>query len=91
MVIAASAFPGANAQEVKDPVKEATRQRVKQLTTQNYKDLKDAADQLLAVSKELNDEVGKSGEHVISAAIFDKLDKIDKLSRKIRDKAKGVY
>jgi hypothetical protein len=69
-------------QEVKDPIKEAARKREKQAKEQNYKDLKNASAELIAVSKELRDEVEKSGENVLSALIFDQLDKIEKLTKK---------
>lgn len=76
---------------MKDPVKEAARKLDKQINERNYKELKDASDELLKVAKELNDEVEKSGENVMSARIFDQADKIEKLTKKIRDKAKGPY
>ena len=77
------------AQEVRDPIKEAARKLDHQITAQNYKDLKDAANELAKVSKDLSDEVDASSEHVINARIFDQLDKIDKLTKTIRTKAKG--
>jgi len=79
------------AQEVKDPVREAARKRDKQFKEDNYRELKEASAELLVLSKDLNDEVEKSSQDKISARIFDKLDKIEKLTRKIRDKAHGPY
>ena len=78
-------------QEVKDPIKEAARKLEKQIREDNYRDLKLAANELLALSKDLNDEVEKSGEFVMSARIFEKLEKIDKVTKRIRDKARGPY
>jgi len=72
-----------------DPFKEGARLRVKELARKNYDDLKEAAAELAEVSDRLNQEVIDSGEDVISARIFDHLDKIEKLTRRIRDKAKG--
>ena len=46
---------------------------------------------MVTLSKELNDEVEKSGENVISARIFNKVDQIEKVAKRIRDKAKGPY
>ena len=89
--VLAFAFQTISAQEVKDPVKDAARKLEKDTKERNYKDLKDASAELTSVVRELNDEVEKSGENVISARIFDKLDKIEKLSKKIRDKARGPY
>ena len=78
-------------QEVKDPVREAARKRDKQFKEDNYRDLKQASEDLLNLAKELNDEVEKSSQDKISARIFEKLDKIEKLTRRIRDKAHGPY
>ncbi len=86
-----ASLPLIAAQEIKDPVKEAARKRDKQFKEDNYRDLKEASAELMTLSKELNDEVEKSSQDKISARIFDKLDKIDKVSRKIRDKARGPY
>ena len=79
------------AQEVKDPVREAARKREKQFKEENYRELKEASAELVALSKELADEVEKSGEDKMSARIFDKVDKIEKLTKKIRDRARGPY
>ena len=86
---AATSFSGS--QEVKDPVKDAARKLDKQVKAQNLKELKEAAAELMTLSKELNDEVEKSGENVISARIFNKAEQIEKAAKRIRDKAKGPY
>ena len=86
---AAASFAGS--QEVKDPVKDAARKLDKQVKAQNLKELKEAAAELATLSKELNDEVEKSGENVISARIFNKVEQIEKVAKRIRDKAKGPY
>lgn len=87
MVFAATTL----AQEIKDPLREAARKLEKKIKEDNYRDLKNASDELVTLSKEIQDEVGKSGENVMSARIFDKLDKLDKAARKIREKARGPY
>ena len=69
-------LPSFSSQEVKDPIKEAARKREKMAAEKNYQELKDAANELQTVVKTLNDEVGKSDQHVISARIFDQVDKI---------------
>jgi hypothetical protein len=51
--------------------------------------MKAAAAELADLSQKLNEDVIASGENVISARIFDRLDKIEKLAKRIRDKAKG--
>jgi hypothetical protein len=87
----AASFAGSFTQEVKDPVKEAARKLDKQVKAQNLKELKEAAAELMSLTKELNDEVEKSGENVISARIFNKVEQIEKVAKRIRDKAKGPY
>ena len=72
-----------------DPFKEGARIRVKQLAKKNYDELKIASAELAELSQQLNQAVIDSGEDVISAKIFDRLDKIEKLTKRIRDKAKG--
>jgi cell division protein FtsB len=79
------------AQEVKDPVKEAARKLEKSIKEQNLKELREASAELVTLSKELNDEVEKSGEHVVSARIFTQVEKIEKVARRVRDKARGPY
>jgi len=91
LLLVACGSQARGAQEVRDPIKDAARKLEKQTKEQNYKELKEASEELLTVSKELVDEVEKSGENVISARIFAKVDKIDKLTKKIRDRARGPY
>ena len=73
----------------KDLYKEARRKAEKEALEKNYRELKDAAAELANLSRELSDEIDKSGEHVISARVFGRLEKIEKLIKDIRDKAKG--
>ena len=91
LMVLVGALPLIAAQEVKDPIKEAARQREKQFKEDNYKELKQASADLLVLSKEINDEVEKSSQDKMSARIFEKLDKVEKLTRKIRDKARGPF
>ena len=69
--------------------KENERLRVKELAEKNYKELKDATAELVELSNQLNQEVLESNERVVSARIFDRLDKIDKLTKQIRSKARS--
>ena len=79
------------AQEIKDPIREAARKLEKKTKEDNYRDLKNASDELVTLSKEIQEEVSKSGENMMSARIFEKLDKVDKAAKKIREKARGPY
>ena len=72
-----------------DPFKEGARVRAKELAQKNHDEMKVAAAELADLSQKLNEDVIASGENVISARIFDRLDKIEKLTKRIRDKAKG--
>jgi hypothetical protein len=72
-----------------DPAKEAARKAGKALAEKNYMELKDAALELAMLSKEISDDIEQGGQHVISVRIFDKLDKIEKLTKRIRGKAKA--
>ena len=74
-----------------DPFKEGARIREKEQAKKNYGELKTAAAELIDLSQQLNQDVIDSGEDVISAKIFDRLDKIERLTKRIRDKAKGGY
>lgn len=73
----------------RDPLDEMQRRIEKESVEKNYKDLKDAATELMELSKQLSADVDKGGQHVISARIFERLDRIEKLAKRIRDKAKG--
>ena len=42
------------------------------------------------LSKQVAAEIDEGGQHVISARLFDRLDKIEKLAKQIRDKAKSA-
>ncbi len=72
-----------------DPFKEGARLRQKELARKTYEELKEASAELADLSQKLNQDVIDSGEDVISARIFDRLDRIEKLTRRIRDRAKG--
>ena len=73
-----------------DPFKEGARIRAKELAQKNYEEMRQAAVELVDLSQKLNLDVAEGGENVISARIFDRLDKIEKLTKRIRDKAKGA-
>lgn len=73
----------------RDPFKDAMRRAEKEASEKNFNDLKKSANELAALSKELSDEVDQGSQHVISARIFDKIEKIEKLTRQIKDKARG--
>jgi type VI protein secretion system component VasF len=73
----------------KDPLKDMQKRAEKEASERNYKDLKDAAAELAELSRQIRSEIDEGGKDVISARIFERLDKIEKLTKRIRDKAKG--
>ena len=73
----------------RDPLKEMQKRAEKQASEKNYKELKDAATELAGLSKQISLDIDEGGKDVISARIFEKLDKIEKLAKRIREKAKG--
>jgi hypothetical protein len=44
---------------------------------------------LADLSKQISADIDEGGKDVISARIFERLDKIERLTKKIREKAKG--
>lgn len=73
----------------RDPFKDAMRRAEKEGSEKNFSDLKKSANELAELSKELSDEVDQGSQHVISARIFERIEKIEKLTRQIKDKARG--
>ena len=74
----------------KDPLKDMQKRAEKEAGEKNYKELKEAAAELAALSQQINADVEGGGKDVISARIFERLDRIEKLTKRIRDKAKGT-
>ena len=74
----------------KDPIKEMQRKAEKEASEKNYKELKEAAAELADISKQISSDIDGGGRDVISARIFERLDKIEKLTKRIREKAKGT-
>jgi hypothetical protein len=73
----------------RDPLKELQKRAEKEASEKNYKELKDAATELADLSKQISQEIDEGGKEVISARIFERLDKIERLTKRIREKAKG--
>lgn len=73
----------------RDPLKEMQKRAEKEASEKNYKELKEAAAELADLSKQLSSEIDEGGKDVISVRIFDRLDKIEKLTKRIRERAKG--
>lgn len=79
----------ASQQFPRDPMKDMQKRAEKEAGEKNYRDLKEAAAELADLSKQISSEIEDGGKDVISARIFEKLDRIEKLTKRIREKAKG--
>jgi len=73
----------------RDPLKDMQKRAEKEASQKNYKELKEAAAELADLSKQISADIDEGGKDVISARIFERLDKIERLTKKIREKAKG--
>jgi len=74
----------------RDPLKDLQKKAEKEASEKNYKELKEAAAELADISKQISSDIDEGGKDVISARIFERLDRIEKLTKRIRDKAKGT-
>src|SRR5262245_44300038 len=73
----------------RDPLKDMQKKAEKEASEKNYKDLKEAAAELADLSKQISSDIEDGGKDVISARIFERLDRIEKLTKRIRKKEKG--
>ena len=71
-----------------DP-REVLAQRAEKLEKEKkYNELKDAAAELADLSKKMSEEIASGGKEVISAKIWQNLDRAEKLVKTMREKAK---
>ena len=71
-----------------DPREELVRRTEKLAKEKKYGELKAAAVELAELSRKLSDEIEAGGKDVISAKIWQNLDRAEKLVRTMREKAK---
>jgi hypothetical protein len=69
------------------PLQVTTKQR-KAILKSNFEKIKKDTDELAALAKSLQEEVGKSNENVLSLKIVEKAEKIENLAKKIKNSAK---
>jgi len=89
-IVLAAALVGPLQQFPRDPLKDLQKKAEKEASEKNYKELKEAAAELADISKQISSDIDEGGKDVISARIFERLDRIEKLTKRIRDKAKGT-
>ena len=80
----------APAHVIRTPRGEEKSRAEKEAGEKNYQELKDAAAELADLSKQISADIDEGGKDVISARIFERLDRIERLTKRIREKAKGT-
>ncbi|HXH51051.1 MAG TPA: hypothetical protein VNM47_17060 [Terriglobia bacterium] len=75
--------------ETPDVFAKTSQKRKKALMDDNFKKLKEHAQDLAELAKSLQAEIEKSNENVLSLEIVKKADEAEKLARKIKNEAKG--
>jgi hypothetical protein len=68
---------------------EVLKKQKHELLKWNFEKLKRDADELEALAKSLQEDLGKSNQNVLSLKVVNKAGKIEKLARKIKEAAKG--
>src|SRR6476661_8935427 len=71
-----------------DPTEELRVRNQKKMDEKNYKELQDAASDLATVSARMSKEIDASGQYVLSLRVLSDLDQIEKLTKKVRSRAK---
>jgi len=80
---------GLPAAEPPDVFAKPAEKRKKAILDDNFKRLKEHAQDLADLAKSLQAEIEKSNENVLSLEILKKADEAEKLARKIKSEAKG--
>ena len=71
-----------------DPTEEMRIRAQKKMDEKNFKELQTAATELAAVSARMSKEIDASGQYVLSLRVLDDLDQIEKLTKRVRSRAK---
>lgn len=83
--------PQAIQREENEPPHALSAKQKQDLLKSNFEKMKRDADELANLAKSLQDDLNKSNEHVLSLQIVEKVDKIEKLARRIKSVARGDY
>ena len=70
------------------PLDQMARRAEKAQKEKRFNELKDAATELAELSRKMSDEIADGGKDVISAKIFQNLDKAERLIKTMREKAR---
>src|SRR5207247_2337991 len=71
-----------------DPAEELRIRAQKRIEENNFKELQAAASELATISAKMTREIDSGGQYVISLRVLDELDQIEKLTKKVRSRAK---
>ena len=71
-----------------DPTEEMRIRAQKKIDEKNFKELQDAASELATVSASMSKEIDTGGQYVLSLRVLNDLDQIEKLTKKVRSRAK---
>jgi ABC-type glycerol-3-phosphate transport system substrate-binding protein len=71
-----------------DPREEMLRRAAEAAKEKKFNELKVAAEELAELSQKMSEEIAAGGKDVISARIFQNLDRAEKLVKTMRDKAR---
>jgi hypothetical protein len=71
-----------------DPAEELRIRAQKKMEEKNFKEMQDAANELSSLSGQMSSEINASGQYVISIRVLDDLDRIEKLAKKVRSRAR---
>src|SRR5262245_7237466 len=71
-----------------NPLDELQKRAERTAREKHFNELKASASELADLGRKVSDEIEKGGQDVISAKIFEHLDKMEKLVKQVRNKAK---
>jgi hypothetical protein len=75
--------------EESEQARQLARKQRKELIKENFEKMKRDADELATLAKALQDELAKSNENVLSLQVMDRADKIERLAKRIKSRARG--
>lgn len=71
-----------------DPTEEMRIRAQKKMDEKNFKELQSAATDLATVSARMSKEIDAGGQYVLSLRVLNDLDQIEKLTKRVRSRAK---
>jgi len=71
-----------------DPTEEMRIRAQKKMDEKNFRELQEAATDLATVSARMSKEIDAGGQYVLSLRVLNDLDQIEKLTKKVRSRAK---